>query len=473
MSVAVFSGFTTYSTSTQDNTCDHTYTTVVINPTCTERGYTTHYCTTCGFEYTENFIQALGHTMVEVVTEPTCTAKGYITHSCTTCDYEYKDSYVDATGHDYNIVITHPTCENDGYTTYTCNDCSDSFVDNYVQANGHDYVSNTISATCTSYGYTEHTCNDCADRYVTDYIKPLGHTFESVVVAATSTTTGYTKHTCVVCDYSYISDYVDSGDDGYINIPTTPSEPDEPTTTPTPTPTPTEPDEEAHEHDYIFNAQLDEENKKILTHFACECGASGGTLTAVFTDMNGQEFEILPDINGDFDYSAMEGDFIVTIVDNWGMELTKFMLSVESENSHDFVLVTEVDSENKTLTLSSECGGCCDTTSGLKAIFTDEDGLSSTLMPNENGVVDYSKLEGKFEVTIVDSEDFLVATLTIETEESENPTPTVTPEPTDPPEEESGSSLAGILGILLLVIGIGGVVAYIIINKKNKENQGD
>ena len=41
------------------------------------------------------------HTYTSVVTDPTCTNKGYTTHTCTKCGDSYKDSYVNATGHEY------------------------------------------------------------------------------------------------------------------------------------------------------------------------------------------------------------------------------------------------------------------------------------------------------------------------------------------------------------------------------------
>lgn len=41
------------------------------------------------------------HSYESVVTDPTCTKKGYTTHTCSKCGNSYKDSYVDALGHDY------------------------------------------------------------------------------------------------------------------------------------------------------------------------------------------------------------------------------------------------------------------------------------------------------------------------------------------------------------------------------------
>ena len=40
----------------------HNYTSVVTAPTCTEKGYTTHTCTSCGASYTSDHKEALGHT---------------------------------------------------------------------------------------------------------------------------------------------------------------------------------------------------------------------------------------------------------------------------------------------------------------------------------------------------------------------------------------------------------------------------
>ena len=53
------------------NKKDHTYTTVVTNPTCTEQGYTTYTCD-CGDSYVSDYVNANGHTTVNGV----CTVCG-------------------------------------------------------------------------------------------------------------------------------------------------------------------------------------------------------------------------------------------------------------------------------------------------------------------------------------------------------------------------------------------------------------
>ena len=41
--------------------CEHSYSSVLTLPTCTQRGYTTHTCSKCGDSYTDSYTAALGH----------------------------------------------------------------------------------------------------------------------------------------------------------------------------------------------------------------------------------------------------------------------------------------------------------------------------------------------------------------------------------------------------------------------------
>ena len=58
-----------------NNLCNHSYTSTVTPPTCTEDGYTTHTCGLCGHSYTDNIVGAPGHNIVN----GECTNEG--------CDY--------------------------------------------------------------------------------------------------------------------------------------------------------------------------------------------------------------------------------------------------------------------------------------------------------------------------------------------------------------------------------------------------
>lgn len=45
----------------------HRYDAVVVPPTCTERGYTSHTCAVCGDSYLDSYVNALGHNYVDRV----------------------------------------------------------------------------------------------------------------------------------------------------------------------------------------------------------------------------------------------------------------------------------------------------------------------------------------------------------------------------------------------------------------------
>lgn len=69
--------------------------------TCTEKGWEAYdTCENCDYT-TYKEISATGHNYMTVVTEPTCTEKGFTTHTCTACGYSCNDSYTDALGHSY------------------------------------------------------------------------------------------------------------------------------------------------------------------------------------------------------------------------------------------------------------------------------------------------------------------------------------------------------------------------------------
>ena len=65
---------------------EHSYTTEVIPPTCTEQGYTIHKCI-YGEQYVDDYVPALGHTeVVDDAVEPTCAKVGLTAGShCSVC----------------------------------------------------------------------------------------------------------------------------------------------------------------------------------------------------------------------------------------------------------------------------------------------------------------------------------------------------------------------------------------------------
>ncbi|MBQ9779835.1 MAG: hypothetical protein IJW00_02705 [Clostridia bacterium] len=192
----------------------HSYTSVVIDPTCTEVGYTLYTCSVCGDAYTEDEVDALGHSYDTVVTDPTCTDAGYTTYTCSVCGDGYIDDEVAALGHEYDSVVVAPTCTKDGCTEYTCSVCGDFYSDTVVDALGHDYVVAVTPATCTMDGAEIYTCQraDCdhgidADGHGFGYVvilPALGHdTVSHDAQAPDCENIGWDAYeTCTRCDYS-------------------------------------------------------------------------------------------------------------------------------------------------------------------------------------------------------------------------------------------------------------------------------
>lgn len=101
------------------NTHTHSYSSSITKqPTCTSTGVRTFTCS-CGSSYTES-IPATGHKYTTTVIAPTTTEKGYTLHKCSVCGDSYKDNYINP-----------PTLGSDGW--YYCNALpSDVTADKYT-----------------------------------------------------------------------------------------------------------------------------------------------------------------------------------------------------------------------------------------------------------------------------------------------------------------------------------------------------
>ena len=79
--------------------------------------------TACGNSGLGNDGQNCEHSYSESITNPTCTERGYTTHTCTHCGDSFVDNYVDAT-HNYGTWIEEiaQDCETDG--TFRFSHCS-------------------------------------------------------------------------------------------------------------------------------------------------------------------------------------------------------------------------------------------------------------------------------------------------------------------------------------------------------------
>lgn len=218
----------------------HSFTDVVVPPTCTEQGYTLRKCTRDGCDYSfvvnDSYVAATGHTwdkdpidsgtgyiypcvncgatknvtedncshydeVIDVVV-PTCTTGGYTLYKCSVCNREEKRDHTAARGHNYVGVVTEPTCENQGYTTYTCSRCGDAYRDNYVEAGAHKWSgwTITIAPTCVDDGLETRTCSACG-KVDTKTSEATGHDMVYVPgKAATCTSSGWSGYNeCSKC----------------------------------------------------------------------------------------------------------------------------------------------------------------------------------------------------------------------------------------------------------------------------------
>lgn len=106
------------------------------------------------------------HSYSATVTSPTCTDRGYTTYVCRSCGHSYVDKYTDALGHSYGgwVTSSSATCTADGVQTSTCSRCGDVRTQT-ISATGHNYTSRTVEATCLDYARTQYTCTKCGDFY--------------------------------------------------------------------------------------------------------------------------------------------------------------------------------------------------------------------------------------------------------------------------------------------------------------------
>ena len=185
------------------NDCEHEYETQVTTPTCTEDGYTTYTCKSCGDTYKDDEVPA-AHDYEKTIHEPTCSAAGYTEYACKVCKHTYQDNEVEALAHQYEHVTVDPTCANMGYTEHTCKVCGDNYKDNETPTVDHTYTDTVVEPTCTSRGYTTHTCEYCKTSYKDAEKDPLGHSLvlESASKYPTVSKNGIYNAGCTRCDYS-------------------------------------------------------------------------------------------------------------------------------------------------------------------------------------------------------------------------------------------------------------------------------
>lgn len=124
-----------------------------LAPTCTEAGLTEGmHCSVCKeVLISQEEIEALGHDFDTVVVNPTCTEQGYTTFTCH-CGYSYVGDYIGVLGHNYKAT----TCNNDGTHIAVCENNKEHVMSiacdyNYVR---NDNGTKEGYCDCGHYDYT-------------------------------------------------------------------------------------------------------------------------------------------------------------------------------------------------------------------------------------------------------------------------------------------------------------------------------
>ena len=188
--------------------------TQVVAPTCSAEGYSVYTCTGCGGSYQDDWTDMIPHNYESVkVVAPTCTERGYTVYECRECEFSYNGDYVPTVPHAYDRAhVVEPTCTSQGYSVYTCTMCGDSENREYVPTLPHNYVADeVVAATCTAKGYTVYECSGCGVTENRDFTPMIPHDFEKTeTVAPTCAEQGYSKYVCAMCGGTKRDDYVPS-----------------------------------------------------------------------------------------------------------------------------------------------------------------------------------------------------------------------------------------------------------------------
>lgn len=180
----------------------------VVEPTCSEGGYTRSVCTVCGEERIGGRTGPLGHDpAIEGAVEPTDEAGGYTGDTvCKRCGEVLSTGReIPATSHK-NVELRNErpaTCTQKGYSgDWYCSDCGRIVAKgSETPMSEHEYEKGrTVAPTCQAEGYTVYTCKNCGASRKADYTDRTEHDFKAVrTVAPTCQAEGYTLEECVRC----------------------------------------------------------------------------------------------------------------------------------------------------------------------------------------------------------------------------------------------------------------------------------
>ena len=154
---------------------EHDYLTEVVEPTCSERGYTIDTCRLCGttnkYDYTEKIDHSFGEWTVWEA--PTCMDPGREGRSCVCCGCP-ESVMIPALGHNWQETVVGPSCTAPGRIAFLCLNCGERGEEPNGDALGHDYENGLCSR-----------CGDKLDSSFCD-VDPGSFYFDPVVWAVGS-----------------------------------------------------------------------------------------------------------------------------------------------------------------------------------------------------------------------------------------------------------------------------------------------
>ena len=170
---------------------------------CESAGEEIRTCGRCGNVETRE-TEPLGHEYEAEIVEPTCTEGGYTLYECVRCGDGYRDDETEALGHSYGEweTVSPAGCESAGEEIRTCGRCG-NVETRETEPLGHEYEAEIVEPTCTENGYTLHKCGLCGHTYKDNATEPLGHDYEVTETEGTVDSPSVKHYKCRRCGYEY------------------------------------------------------------------------------------------------------------------------------------------------------------------------------------------------------------------------------------------------------------------------------
>ncbi len=212
----------------------HVWTSTTVTPAgCETNGWVKHTCKYCGYSYQAS-VAALGHNHEIQKKDANCTETGYYSDKCVTCGKQFAEEFYPTiptahVGVKDQVNSVDPTCTKGGKEIGVCELCNLPY-EKVLPANGHNYETVEGSdATCTAPGYEDGIqCTVCDDWKVPQKkIEALGHDWEEFdEIPATCLEAGVEAgKECKRCDAAEGLDEIPALNPGHANL--TEDHPDE------------------------------------------------------------------------------------------------------------------------------------------------------------------------------------------------------------------------------------------------------